>query len=1186
VKLRSLNIKGFKSFANDTTIHFNDEIIGVVGPNGSGKSNIVDSIRWVLGEQKSKELRLEKMVDVIFNGTKTKKKAGMASVSLTFENSKKLIPLEYENVKVTRILYANNDSEYRINDTTCRLKDIRNLFMDTGIGSNSYSIIELGMVDDILTDKDQARRKMFEQAAGIAKYKSRKRETLLKLKSTQGDLDRIQDILYELEGNLKKFERQAKRTRKYYELKEQYKDLSIKKAVLSQKEAIEKESAFEQKLNVLQEAYAKLANEGHSLEAAIEATKKDQLDSEQKLSHKQKAFSELMDELRKLEGHQEMNKQNFSFVEQNMERVQKNIQNFTQLVAATQSELTIKETALGQQTSKREELESSFLDWQIKYETIENKRQNIQGESSSDLEELKLLEEEKFQLEKSIIEINSHNTNQSQNNELNLSDLTLLTTKIASLNNEKTQSESNLLQLDDDITALTNQKSELTNRKEELLAQVAEQSDRLIKLNRRKDAQSNELDLLVDMMNNLEGFPESSKYLAKEWGKAKPVLSDILTCKDEYRSTIEAYLEPYLNYFILKDISEAKASINLLKNAQKGKAKFFILSSFEELPVTQILYDHLGEPALNVVSTDTRYDKLINHLLSKVVIVDSSKILDDQFPDEDVTYVSKSGDSNRTRHIVTGGSIGLFDGKRIGRSQEIKKLKTSIAELEKETSRISKNIASTEVLIENLTLTTIEEQLGLKTIQKNEAEIKRAQLTTQLTSAQNSYSQFELRIKEHDALLSQNINKLATLRTELEKKVQKIDAKKEFISSQSGTLEEITKAFGETSSHFHNAQLAWVQYQNEVATMESELNLKKSQLSELHEKLNEATRESAELSSQRSMNEEGSAKIKQKLITIYETREAKQAELNNSEQAFFSKRNVISSDETKLRALNKQIQDKQLEINNLKDELTTVRFELRSGMERLKIEFDLDIKSLSTEEVLATIEDSGVLQESYDKVKKRIDNYGEINSMAVEAYDEISERYVAMESQRNDIIEAKASLLETIKEIDLDAKDKFLDAFNKAKENFKEVFRSLFSAEDDCDLVLLNPEEPLNSNIEIMAKPKGKRPKVLNQLSGGEKTLTATALLFSLYLLKPAPFCIFDEVDAPLDDLNIQKFSKLIRRFADESQFIIITHNKSTMANLDLLYGVYMQEQGVSGITKVDFREYEHSEVFQTVNLS
>lgn len=242
MKLRSLHIKGFKSFGNETTIHFNDEIIGIVGPNGSGKSNIVDAIRWVLGEQKSKELRLEKMVDVIFNGTKSKKKAGMAQVSLTFENSKNLIPLEYDFIKVSRILYDTNESEYRINDVTCRLKDIRDLFLDTGIGSNSYAIIELGMVDDILSDKDNARRKMFEQGAGISKYKTRKRETLLKLKNTQGDLDRIEDILFELQANLKKFEKQAKRTKKYYELKETYKELSIQKAVHSQKESITKEA--------------------------------------------------------------------------------------------------------------------------------------------------------------------------------------------------------------------------------------------------------------------------------------------------------------------------------------------------------------------------------------------------------------------------------------------------------------------------------------------------------------------------------------------------------------------------------------------------------------------------------------------------------------------------------------------------------------------------------------------------------------------------------------------------------------------------------------------------------------------------------------------------------------------------------------------------------------------------------
>ena len=1186
MKLRNINIKGFKSFANDTTIHFNDEIIGIVGPNGSGKSNIVDSIRWVLGEQKSKELRTEKMVDVIFNGTKSKKKASMASVSMTFENSKKLIPLEYENVKVSRILYNTNESEYRINDVTCRLKDIRNLFLDTGIGSNSYSIIELGMVDNILTDKDQARRKMFEQAAGISKYKTRKRETFLKLKNTQADLDRLEDILFELQSNLKKFEKQAKRTKRYYELKEQYKDLSIKKTILTQKEGIQQEQDLNKALVELQEKFSIKSNELHSLEAEIEETKKSNLDNEQLLSAKQKEFAELIDSIRKSESKLEILKQNLEFTNQNLNRVSKNKLSFNESIATLQTDLSSKQAALSQLSNQSEAIKTDFETWKEKYDKIESRRQDIQGESSTDLDELKVLDENRFQLEKTIIEINSQNTNQEQNKLASLTEKTNIDATIKTLEGNYSESKQALEAVDTQIVTLMENQGNLATQKNNLEAKIGELKDEIAQVNRRKDAQENEYQLLTDMMNNMEGFPDSSKFLMKNWNSPKPILSDIIQCSDEYRGAIEAYLEPYLNYFILDDIVEAKASIDLLRQAQKGKAKFFLLSSFNNTPNTQILFDHLGKPALSVVTTDARFQRLLGYLLSHVVIVDDSKILAEEFPSEDVVYLARNGNSNRTRHIVSGGSTGLFDGKRIGRQQEINRLKAAANKSNEELKAKEAELERVIQQVNELTLESIKADIELKVNEKNQLAIQSAQILTQLNSAQSAHQQISSRLLEYDNMASSNSSKLLSFREELQILIGSINTKRQIVETQSGAIEEIAKSFGEVSSYFNNAQLRWVQHQSELSTLSSEVSLKESQSAELRNKIVESDEETKELQDKLQNKQQELEVTKNELVKLFEIRDSQKDELNSTEQAFFSKRNVVSDKETRLKKINKEFQENQLEINNLKDKLTGLGFELRSGLERLKIEFNIDVKSLNKDEILATIEDSTVLQETHEKIRKRLDNYGEINPMAVEAYDEISERYISMEEQKNDIIEAKASLLETIKEIDQEAKGKFLDAFEKAKANFQNVFRSLFSEEDDCDLVLFEPDDPLNSGIEIIAKPKGKRPKVLNQLSGGEKTLTATALLFSLYLLKPAPFCIFDEVDAPLDDLNIQKFSKLIRSFADESQFIIITHNKSTMANMDLLYGVYMQEQGVSGITQVDFREYEHSEIFQKVNLN
>ena len=807
MKLRNINIKGFKSFANDTTIHFNDEIIGIVGPNGSGKSNIVDSIRWVLGEQKSKELRTEKMVDVIFNGTKSKKKASMASVSMTFENSKKLIPLEYENVKVSRILYNTNESEYRINDVTCRLKDIRNLFLDTGIGSNSYSIIELGMVDNILTDKDHARRKMFEQAAGISKYKTRKRETFLKLKNTQADLDRLEDILFELQSNLKKFEKQAKRTKRYYELKEQYKDLSIKKTILTQKEGIQQEQDLNKALVELQEKFSIKSNELHSLEAEIEETKKSNLDNEQLLSAKQKEFAELIDSIRKSESKLEILKQNLEFTNQNLNRVSKNKLSFNESIATLQTDLSSKQSALSQLSNQSEAIKTDFETWKEKYDKIESRRQDIQGESSTDLDELKVLDENRFQLEKTIIEINSQNTNQEQNKLASLTEKTNIDATIKTLEGNYSESKQALEVVDKQIVTLMENQGNLAIQKNNLEAKIGALKDEIAQVNRRKDAQENEYQLLTDMMNNMEGFPDSSKFLMKNWNSPKPILSDIIQCSDEYRGAIEAYLEPYLNYFILDDIVEAKASIDLLRQAQKGKAKFFLLSSFNNTPNTQILFDHLGKPALSVVTTDAKFQRLLGYLLSHVVIVDDSKILAEEFPSEDVVYLARNGNSNRTRHIVSGGSTGLFDGKRIGRQQEINRLKAAANKSNEELKAKEAELERVIQQVNELTLESIKADIELKVNEKNQLAIQSAQILTQLNSAQSAHQQISSRLLEYDNMASSNSSKLLSFREELQILIASINTKRQIVETQSGAIEEIAKSFGEVSSYFNNAQL-------------------------------------------------------------------------------------------------------------------------------------------------------------------------------------------------------------------------------------------------------------------------------------------------------------------------------------------------------------------------------------------
>ncbi len=1185
MKLKSLQIKGFKSFANETTIHFNDEITGIIGPNGSGKSNVVDSIRWVLGEQKSKELRLDKMVDVIFNGTKSKRKANMAQVTMTFENSQKLIPLDYDTVEVSRILYSTNESEYRLNNVPCRLKDIRNLFLDTGIGSNSYAIIELGMVDDILMDKDNARRRMFEQAAGISKYKIRKRETLLKLKSTQTDLDRIEDILFELQGNIKSLEKQAKRTKKYYELKEEYKELSIRNAAISQKEALEQERVFKSQVLEANEKYNEYSKNFHALEAEIENIKKSNLDSEKLLSNKQKNFNEIIEKIRKAENLLEIKKQNLSFIQQNIKRASGNISEFEKSINDISILVNNKKEEQHSKDSLTTALQSSFENWKQKFAEIEEERKRIQGESSSDLEELKNLESERFELEKKLIEIQSKSSNAAQNESRTVEEQNSLLNSNTNLTSEYEEIKTKLESVQEEIKNFNFKLENIVGEKQKLNNELQSEKENLVIHNRKLDAFNNEYNLLKDMIDNLEGFPESAKFLSKNWKKNKPLLSDIIECNEEYRSAIEAYLDPYLSYFVLDSVEEARESIDLLKRAQKGKSQFFILSSFESYKTNEINLSQYGRAAINVVKTDSKYDSLIHHLLYNVVIIDDATLLRDNVPDDNLTYLSMSGSANRSKHAISGGSVGLFDGKRIGRKKEIEKLKKRIDSTSQDIQKIEETILKFQSKIEALVTGQIKTEIHKKQGELRQYELRRAQVETKINNANSIVETLKNRVTQYQQAISDYKVNITEIDSNLVSLSHTIKEKRLIVENQSGMIEHISRNYGEINSKFNEAQLEWVKHQNDIKSIDNEIQFRNQQINELQSKIEQAKNETLDLDGSIIENENIIEEVKKDLYEDYKVRDSKKSELNETEQNFFANRNVVSEKEDTLKSLNRKLQNQQMTINDLKDKLTGVEFELRSAIERLKIEFNIDLKSLDVDIDEETEDSINQLNERYFKVKRRLDNYGEINPMAVEAYDEIVERFESMETQRNDITDARTSLEETIAEIDTEATKMFLDSFYKVKENFKEVFRSLFSSEDDCDLVLFNPESPLESNIEIVAKPKGKRPKVLSQLSGGEKTLTATALLFSLYLLKPAPFCIFDEVDAPLDDINTIKFCKLIRRFSDASQMIIITHNKSTMASMDILYGVYMQEQGISGVTKVDFREYEHNEVFQKTNI-
>ena len=838
MKLSKIEIKGFKSFGDKTVINFNDGVTGVVGPNGCGKSNVVDAIRWVLGEQKTTLLRSDKMENIIFNGSKSRKKLNLAEVSITFDNTKNLIPTEYSNVSIARKYFRSGESEYFLNDIKCRLKDIINLFLDTGITSNNYAIIELSMVDNILNDKDNSRMKLFEEASGISKFKKRKKETLNKIEYTDKDLERVDDLIHEIEKNLRSLKRQSDQTKKFYELKDKYKQLSINLAIKTTVEKSDKLNKLKNDLKKIEVDDVKLSSGIAKKNANLESLKSSLISFEKELIKKQKVVNDKLERIRKHEENKKIKKEKLKFLE-----------------------------------IKSEEL---------------NKKIKLDEESNS----------------RSLFSIES-------------------------IKKEIFQEETSLKKL----------------------------SKKLIKT------------------------------------------------KEEFSNFEKQIDNKQIKTSSLDEINENFRSINFnLKSIQEKKNQIISLIQIEEMNKEEVILK------LNT------FEKQIDEILSNVDFIEKSF-------------------SNENKGLI---------------------------KLNKQFTKKSKDLSNEEILFNKIK------------------------------------------------------NKISSLNNELDYK---------------------------SSTYEYNL--------NQIKINKKELVKSKDEI-----------KDSKNITSDKDIL----------LVELYKQKDKLEIELNNYENEYQKTRDEIDKIDKEIK-LNRDKKDQNLIlINEHKNEIHDLELDLNSVNERIKVEFDLNILDLKLDEGVFENKSTVTIENIILKTKEKIDKIGQINPLALETYNEMKERYEFISKERNDLLEAKESLLKTISEIDKNATETFLISFEKIKKYFKDVFRSLFIEDDDCDLILSDENNPLESSIDILAKPKGKKPISINQLSGGEKTLTATSLLFAIYLLKPAPFCIFDEVDAPLDDNNIDKFNRIIKKFSKDSQFIIVTHNKRTMMNTDIIYGITMPEQGVSKVVPVDLR--------------
>ncbi|HSU29416.1 MAG TPA: chromosome segregation protein SMC, partial [Chitinophagaceae bacterium] len=1006
----------------------------------------------------------------------------------------------------------------------------------------------------------------------ISIYKTRKKEAKLKLDATEQDLARIEDLLFEINNQLKTLESQAKKAEKYHEIKKDYRELSIELA----KAALEGFNITYKELNEQQDSEtdrkfqieAQIAKE----EALLEEEKLLFIEKEKELQSMQHAFNDLLQSVRTKENDKNLAAQRLEHLREKETQIREFLQKasgqlkgFEDGITLTQSSIADEERVL---TGLNEQLNQYREEADAKRNVLDEKRRNLDQLRG----EYQQIQRSQFDTEKKVAVADGSVQNLQRMIVQIEEERRLREDQRHNLDQERILKEKELRIKRVDLEQLQQHHENTKEQIQQTQAMLEELRSNLAEENRKLDAKKNEHELLKSMIDSMEGYPESVKFLHNNnnWNYTSPILSDILYVKEEYRAALENVLEPYLSYYVVNSLQEGFQAIRLLDENKKGKANFFLLDKLAEVPgvpfAGHILPDTI--PALSVIEIEEKYRKLAEHLLGNVVIA-----IGDNVPEESrgLVVIEKSGKYVRGRYSLTGGSVGLIEGKKIGRVKNLERLQEEITQQ----AGIAEALR-TEIQARNNEVVAFNEELRESAIRDTEMEIQ--QFTNLVFSLHNKLENLhsmqtgsQQRLEELNLQMQQTHSSVEGVRKQLLEYNEQVHAHAIRLEDAEATYKETEGHYNEANRQYNEFNLNVTRQQSKINALRQELEFKSQQLHDLKEEIANNTSQLADTGNQIQRSVHSLQGLDEGLLQMLRDKESEERRLNETDQAYYNFRNQLSEKESEIRH---RVKDKEMVehvLGEIKDRSNELRLQLAGMKERLSVEFRINI-----EDILGQVRETEIpveeLQEKVDRLKKRLENLGEVNPTAIEAYTEMKKRYDFIVEQKNDLTSAKESLLRTIEEVEATANQKFLETFHKVRDNFQRVFKTLFTDDDQCDLIMENPENLAESGIDVIAKPKGKRPTSLTQLSGGERTLTATALLFAIYLIKPAPFCILDEVDAPLDDANVGKFTNMIRQFSENSQFIIVTHNKMTMNSVDVIYGVTMQEPGVSRLVPVDFR--------------
>jgi len=1188
--LSKLEIFGFKSFANKTVIDFNRGITGIVGPNGCGKTNIIDGIRWVLGEQKSSTLRSDKMENVIFNGTRKSKPMGMSEISLTMVNDKGILPTEYSEVTITRRIFRSGESEYLLNKNICRLKDITNLFMDTGMGANAYSVIELKMVETILSNKADERRHMFEEAAGVNKYKLRRRLTLKRLDDVKSDLTRVNDIVSEVQKTVNSLSRQAKKADKYNQI---HSILREKELDLAEREY----SKFTSELNQLQVVKVEFDKEKEGIDLETRGIENELVSFREKISSiehelnaKRHELSDNTNELHNKERNISVAQERDKVLRRNLENYSieleeynfQKIENETTIENSKQILIDYKDQIMGKQSQIDEGrlvLEANKNDLEKFGESVKIETDNLSNiEKKISILENKLSNTKELS-EKSDIEVQKLNKF--------IQDTTSNIAKTVGYLEELTQEledvEKKFAESDAEFVGKEKEKSELENYLNKLHKDELEGRNIIAGI-------KNKIELIQSLVANLEGVSKGSKVLLENssWtDNDRTIVADVGNTSEEYRLALNAALKDVINNLFIEHLRDLKNAIDYLKKYELGKASFYLLKNsstkkglisklgdFDKKRKAKKLAkeNDFSSWASELVKTSDKWKPYFHNLLANVAVtknLESAVSLNVKYPQ--FSFVTIEGDFVQMSGVVEAGSSPQLDETLFGRKQLLEDLKNEYPKYEENVKKIDKEINQIEENLSSINLRDLSDQgrtllNEINNIEKqiSQIEFEKKRANEEIENAQQKINDFATESFNHNSLLDELKEESLILTLDRDKIKLELDKKlndqKEHEAIYNNLLEEFNQSKLELERLFGQLQNAKEEIRrseenrekiyNSILKRENDINNTDEELSTLQNIINENQIDLDELKSirERLLSEENSIKEKLQEIKNESARlEAQLSILRHNRQQLSDR---IHSAEVKM-------SENRLRLDNLTEHIDE-EYSIILDYKDFENTHEFNFKEVSTE---------------VHSLKQQAKNLGPVNLLAYSEYEEEHERLDFLLKQRDDLVESEKDLLNTIKEINDAAHTIFIETFEKIRVNFQKIFGSLFDVGDEADLILQEGVDPLEAKIEITAKPKGKKPASIEQLSGGEKTLTATALLFAIYLVKPSPFCIMDEVDAPLDDANIDRFSKLLEDFSNNTQFIIVTHNKRTMNAAETMYGVTMQEEGISKLAGVRFTE-------------